>query len=206
MDTVQTVWEDFLYYRTFTARAKERFYNGEPIRSLKFTPERKKLFSELVQWCQHKGVEPRLWVYHLHQKRKWTWPPKPQPGDLMSENMLKSFGDMWDTSFYQYRMAQTRKFKRLEAGEVYDPNKDISLTVEATKERYRRSNRVHQCLAEVATTSLGYHPKSSICQACAMASRCTHEVQALVPFDIVALRAGHITAEQAQAAVRYDRR
>ncbi len=73
------------------------------------------------------------------------------------------------------------------------------------KKRYVMWGNQARCMSEMETETFGYHPKSEVCQSCQARHQCAAILQSKVGFDIMALRLGSITTEQARTVAYYGR-
>lgn len=175
-------------------RAQRRFM-GER----KATAANVALLSQMVAWCRERHLEPRHWLFWLFQRTGWKFPPKFQPGYLMSptahEKFQKSVGRS-NTAFFRRRLGAAAA---AEMGQtVYDPNRDTTPSLEALKQRYAESGQHQRCMDETLLHTLGFHPASAPCQACPLRAECALRLEAMAPFPILALRAGQITSAEAE--------
>lgn len=194
--------DDYNHYRFKTNNVQKLRNSGKRIGSLgkKNLP----VFASLQQWCEGNGVEPRRWLASLFETRRWLFaPPLHQ---LKSPKHLKRYPDVGAIQAYQNRLSQERVKRQTIAGEVFDPNRDISNSAETLKKRYLDFGHPEQCVAAMSAETFGYHPKSQQCARCPLQQACSQRLQSMVPFDIMGLRLGNITAEQAKASVYYGRR
>lgn len=164
-----------------------------PINLHKQTEERVQLFQKLITWCGERELDPRLYLYSLFRGRRWLFAPQLREGHLMSENMISRYKKMVEKEC----LGGYRQF--LDVAEEFDPNRDMTPSVEALKSRYLKYGQADRCMLETPATTFGYHPKSPLCQTCPLRIECENRLQSLVGFDIQALRRGEITADQARA-------
>ena len=192
---LKTLLADWNVYMAQTHFWHERVRSGQPMASRKLTPANREFLHKMVLWCAQHGVEPRLWLFHQFKGRGWRFPPKFDESCLMSEKALPKFRNLKAASlgFFRRRMAASKQ----SGLEVFDPNRDIATTVESLKSRFLERGSAEECMQATLTQTLGYHPKSVVCQSCPQAQPCSAALEALVPFPILALRAGRITAEEA---------
>ena len=193
MDLVAKLFSDFNVYRAQTKRFHDMVDQGYRVSYLKPTAARLALIDEMVTWCRDRNLEPRLWLFTLFKQRQWVWPPKFERGHLLSEKHIPKYKRATGLGFFR---------KRLEAGDrssAFDPNRDTAASVEALKWRYATSAQQQRCLDEVMVKTLGYHPQSDICRKCSVRGPCAVKLQSHMPFDIIALRKGSLTQEEAEA-------
>jgi hypothetical protein len=160
------------------------------------TPANLKVMRELTEWCEAREIEPPIWIYSLFSARYWTFaPPFKQ---LRSEKHLAKFRGQKQRGSTFFTNRVQKELNEAGAAGAYDPNRDISGTTENLKRSYLSCGMQQVCMSEVNAT-LGYHPRSGVCAGCSIARECAAQLQAQMPFDIMALRRGEITAEHAQA-------
>ncbi len=194
----QVLWHDFIHYRDKTAQAHKLRSKGF-LRPLVQKPERLRALERLAVFCEKHSVSPRLYLYSLFQVRKWLYAPRWEHlNDKAFAKHLPRLENITDISFYRERM--NHEARRAEEVEVprYDPNRDISNTVESLKRRYLSAGDSFRCVSRMATETFGYHPRSAVCAQCPLQQQCKTKLLSSVSFDILALRRGEITARQAQ--------
>lgn len=159
----------------------------------------------MAKWCEEQGVEPRLWLYSLFASRHWTFAPPFK--HLCSVKHLERFKQMHPGTFYANKVQKESNERVTQNADNFDPNRDLSGTAEQLKRYYLDAGYPATCMAEV-THTLGFHPKSSVCARCPVAEACARALQARVTFDIMALRRGELSAEdaRAQAALSHGNR
>lgn len=171
------------------------------------TDDRRRLLSSLSVWCREKSLEPRLWLFSLFHIRRWLFAPTWK--QLMgSEKSIAYYHRLSDLSLYEAYTRRERQAQLTAAGAVYDPNRDLSGTVEQQKKYYIDRGRADVCIDQMHMSqgTLGFHPRSLICARCPLSQACAQRLQAGAPFDILALRRGEITADQArEIAIRARR-
>jgi hypothetical protein len=157
------------------------------------------LFEDMAIWCRERGIDPRLWLYGLFRVRRWLAAPRLTRSNLMSEKMIPKYNAL--TLLDGYRLRLRREQDNHTSGDAYDPNRDLNTTIESRKQYYVGSGQADRCMREMMET-LGFHPKSSACLRCPEKMNCRMKLEALVDFDIIALRNGAITQAQAMAEAR----
>jgi hypothetical protein len=202
MTLEQVLLDDYNVYRMQT----QHFWNqsqdaSQPWRTkdLKATEARLQLFRDMCSWCAQRNLEPRLWLYILFKSRAWRFPPKCEAGSLMSENMIPRYRSAKGLGFFSRRIIATN---RPDEAEMPDPNRDLIHVVEALKERYAASGQHQRCMEELIIRTNGYHPKSKVCCACPLLGECAVRTQGSMSFDILGLRYGRITLEEAEKQAR----
>jgi hypothetical protein len=115
--------------------------------------------------------------------------------------MLKAYKDCGNLEMYDRRMRELGYAQKLEAGKVYDGNRDLAASTEALKRRYMMFSDPDGCFVDERTN--GYHPKSLVCAQCPLAIGCEQKLRAAAAYDIVALRKGEITVTQAKREVSF---
>lgn len=117
----------------------------------------------------------------------------------MSERMVGRYEQMASKALDGYRFHLLAEYKK---DRPYDPNWEMSPLSEAIKKRYASIGDAQRCMRETLERTLGFHPKSGTCQSCPLRQQCAEQLQKMIPeFDIVALREGKISPEEAQARV-----
>jgi len=141
-------------------------------------------------------LNPRLWLYSLFVSRKWLFAPKLEPSNLLSEKHLPKFQRLKDYSFYrQYQQVQEALNP---SPDSFDPNRDLSSTAEQAKRYYLAAGNAAECMNRMRDETFGFHPKSTVCCNCPAASECRESLEASVRFDIIALRNGTLSVEEAR--------
>jgi hypothetical protein len=158
----------------------------------------------MAEWCREQGINPRRWLYHLFRKRRWLFAPSLTqlvPAKRSVQKALAAYAEMTDTPEYAARIArETEEARKAEGGGI-DPNRDLIPLAEARKRIYLSEGRPDKCMAVMATETYGYHPKSAVCGRCRSGHPCAVKLAASVAFDILALRRGEMTLQQAQVIV-----
>lgn len=204
----RTLFDDYRYYRNYTAHTQRRKRERPYLRELKATPQRLKLFTEMAEWCRDHGVEPRQWLYSLFASRKWLFAPKLERSHLCSEKHFPKFQKIIDYAMFTRRQVNQQNLESLSTNS-FDPNRDISQASENAKRRYLFQNDTQSCMSRISDETFGYHPRSTACARCPAQVECRDRLQAMVDFDIQALRRGEMTSEAARnhvlvRAQRYD--
>jgi hypothetical protein len=197
MHTAQTLIRDYDAYYLQTAHIKSLKARGAPINGVKVTPDRLAALDNMAQWCRAKNLDPRHWLQSLFQSRRWLFAP--QWTQLTSEKHLKKYRALPVSQAYQTKIANESATSKMQRGVSYDVNRDLSPTTEGIKQTYLGRGEADRCMAQMRSETLGYHPKSHVCARCSKAVVCAASLASLAGFDIVALRAGKITMEQAAA-------
>lgn len=200
-DLIRLLFSDYCYYRRQTANSKALRARGSYVRDPKFTPEREETLADLVTFCREKNLPPRQWLYYLFARRRWLYPPRFDRTNLLSERALAGYTSWPDFSGFQKRITETAAQRQMEGMvDRYDPNRDLSLSVELLKKSLVARGEIDRCLAGIHSQTYGYHPRSHICCHCSQRFACATELQRTVNFDILALRRGEITSAQARAS------
>lgn len=194
--TEKELWDDFSYYQTQTAHYKKRRKENPYIKVMKPTRERLELMRSVREWCEGKGLPVRQWLFSLFAIRRWLYAPKLTLGHLCSENHLQKFATFSDYRLFNQRLQEQAAANPIQNSN-FDPNRDISHSAEDAKKRYKAIGAEATCMTQTEAETFGYHPKSSICEECKQKKDCSNRLRASVSFDILALRQGQITAEQA---------
>ncbi len=202
MDQVQQLFEDFQHYRKQTANFQKLRATIPYLRDLKLSDPRRSALSKMVRWCTQKELDSRWWLYSLFQARRWIAAPRWEqlvPGTKKTEvKAIARYVALKEAPLYAERVSQETRAQQEAQGQVYDPNRDLSNTVENIKRRYLDASDSERCMREMSTVTLGYHPKSQVCVSCPSTQICVQQTQAQVPFDIVALRRGDLSVDQAK--------
>lgn len=201
MNGAETLLEDYNDYRFRTHHIQQLRQNGQNVHSL----GRKRLsaFEGLQEWCAEHQVDARRWLCSLFEARRWLFAPP--LNQLKSKKHLKRYSKMDTIPVFRNRIQQERQTRLNTAGEVFDPNRDLSASAETLKRRYLTLSTYDRCIEKMDDETYGYHPRSTVCQECPAQHTCSTMLQAKVGFDIMALRRGQMTAEQAQAVIYYGR-
>ena len=162
------------------------------------------LLQAMDEWCRSQGIDSRRWLYYLFRKRKWLFAPKIDQLIPSKKNMAKAlagYAAMTDTPGYAATIYREAEASRRQAGTDCDPNRDLIAMAEERKRVYLGEGRPDKCLEQMTTETYGYHPKSTVCARCASSYECAVRLKASVVFDIMALRNGTMTLQQAQVIV-----
>lgn len=200
-DLVSHLLGDWNVYSAQTRNTHQRALQGRPTGSRKATSANVKLLTAYIEWCGVRHIEPRLFLYFLFARRKWHFAPKFEAGNLMSDAMAEKYkqdGPRRGTLGFFKRRLRASSLEQAEA-EAYDPNRDTTPSVEGLKARLQESGQSERCKAETVVVTMGFHPKSAVCLRCPVRVDCMLELESMVPFPIMALRQGRITAQQAEA-------
>ena len=191
-------------YNTWRDRTNhiQQLRKKHPMRQLGETQERLAVFESMAQWCEEQSLDPRLWLYSLFQTRRWLFAPK--LNQLRSPKHIIRYKRLQGTQAFESRVRQEFHQQQLREGGVFDPNRDMSTTTEYRKQRYQTLGLHSDCMHD--TECYGFHPRSAVCARCPVARTCYEHLQAQVPFDILSLRKGEMTVEQAQVAAAARRR
>lgn len=198
MEQARLLFEDYCYYRQHTAHVQKLKQERPYLRDLKVTPQRLKLFSRMAKWCSDQGFNPREWLYSLFVSRRWLFCPKLETAHLLSQKHIPRYHALQDYTLYRQRIMEQESMKAPDLG-TFDPNRDLSHTAEENKAAYLRAGRAEECMAQMFNSTFGYHPRSAVCSRCPVAVVCRDQLARSVDFDVLALRRGEITSEQARA-------
>lgn len=163
---------------------------------VKATDERLGLLTEMHAWCSERVLDSRLWLFLLFREMRWFYPPKLGAGSLMKEGLIEVYNRSRWLDAYRRHVAPSSK------AQVFDPNRDVAPANEMRKTRLLEAGRSRECLEKSIEETMGYHPKSKVCTRCPVAPDCAARLKAWCDFDIMALRLGTITAEQAQESAQ----
>jgi hypothetical protein len=197
--TAEQLFSDYDQYRLHTTHYRATLKLKGAMRSPKKTPDRLAQLERLIVFCSENDLEPRLYLYSLFKARNWNYAPmwnQLVPGsNATKRKAIERYKTLTSIPIYAARLEQ----EHIQNSEVpYDPNRDISETTENIKRRYLANYNTDRCMAEMQTVTLGYHPRSIVCARCPVAQECEQRLCASVSFDIVALRRGDISLEQAR--------
>jgi hypothetical protein len=160
------------------------------------TPERLKALEGMAAWCRERQIDPRHWLQSLFASRRWIFAP--QWNQLTSEKHLKKkYPKSIASKPYQEMVTAEWQSGQAVRGKLFDVNRDLSPVTEAIKARYLWKNEADRCFARIQDETFGFHPLSLACARCPKAGDCERVLRSLAQFDIVALRRGSITMEQA---------
>ena len=213
MSQAQTLLDDYNDYRARTAYMAE-IRKKHPVHTLgakKGLP----LFEEMERWCSERGIDPRRWLYWLFERTKFLHIPKlahlfpktkdPKKLAKAEAKAIAGYKAMKATPLFTEKLFQEINVKRAERGDFFDPNRDLSYMSESVKARFVSNGQPDRCLSQMfandpeVVATWGYHPKSDACAHCPLAAQCADRLRVAVPaFDVVALRLGQITLQQAQ--------
>lgn len=199
------LFADYNYYRLFTQHVAQYRARGRMVRYLKETPDRLAALAAMASWCRDRKFDPRHWLCWLFHRNHWKFArPFHQliPGSKRTEKaLLKAYEECGYLSMYDRRIRELNLVRDIAQGELYDGNRDLSSTVEALKRRYAMFGDADGCFGD--DRAKGYHPRSIICAQCPLAAQCERKLRASAAYDIVALRNGQITVEQAKREVSF---
>lgn len=197
MVSVEELFDDYCFYRAHTANIQQIKADRPYMRDPKLTLQKSKLLDQLIKWCTDQGVNPKEWMYTLFVTRRWMYAPKFDAGHLLSEKHLPKHKRVTDYAFYRQRCSEQEEIDHKVDDQVFDPNRDLSGTAEQIKNSYLKRNMAEYCFQAIDET-FGYHPKSRICAKCPIKMRCKAHMVRSMPFDVMALRRGEITSQQAR--------
>lgn len=205
MTTAAELFGDYNYYRLFTRNVIEARAQGKWLRYLKETPDRLAALTAMGAWCRDRRYESRHWLCWLFYRNRWAYArPFHQlvPGSKKTlRSMLRAYEDCGYLPMYDRRMRELGHAQDQAEGRLYDGNRDLAATTEALKRRYMFFADADGCFTDERTN--GYHPKSLVCAQCPLAGQCEQKLRATAVYDIVALRRGDITVEQAKREVAF---
>lgn len=196
---VRQLFGDYVFFRDQTHHYKGIKKRYPFIKDLKPTQERLALLEEMADWCKEKDIPSRQWLYSLFAIRAWNFAPSLSRAHLLSKKHLQRYKTHVDYEFYTnyIRSLENRKSaSNLKAS--YDPNRDVSATTEQAKQYYLKVGGPNECRKFMNTETFGYHPVSRVCLACPGSVDCLSELQGRTAFDVLALRTGQLTVQEAQ--------
>ena len=197
MDQPRRLFDDYRYYRQYTASVQKLKQEKPYLREMKVTPSRLKLFEDMAAWCRTIGVNPRLWLYSLFVSRKWLFAPKLESAHLQSQKHIPKYHALEDTGLYKQRQMEQESLTNVFNSATFDPNRDLSHASEEAKRAYLAAGNPQACMAATSTETFGFHPGSTVCARCPVADSCRTQLEASVSFDIMALRRGDLSATEA---------
>jgi len=200
-DLVEQLLADWNYYRLQTASYHNNVVvKGFRLKPKKMTPEIHRLLTEMVRWCREHQLEPRLWIFGLFKIRQWAWPPKWEPGHLMSDDAIPKVRKLKGLGFFSRRRRATAYQQADE--DAFDPNRDIDPTIERVKLAFYQKGDHEACRRSIMEKTLGFHPRSSVCGSCPVRAQCWIDLQGFLRFDVLALRTGAMTSREAESIMQ----
>jgi len=202
----QQLLSDYNYYRNFTAYVHEMRAKGIPVHSAvmkpKGKPSRAPQLESMLAFCEEHRLDPKLWLYMLFKMRHWKAAPLfnqlvPKNKKTLDKN-LNHYSNLSEVPLFKKRVSQQSHQQGVLEGAVFDRNRDIDGTTESLKRRYLNEGDSVRCMDEMEIRTNGYHPRSLVCARCPSSTQCEQTLRAKMPFDIVALRRGDISVQQAQ--------
>jgi hypothetical protein len=191
--------DDYVFYREQTTYYQNAKKKNPYLKALTPTPERLRVLEEMVLWCRDQGIPPRQWLYSLFVVRAWNFAPSLTTQHLLSKKHLKRFNSDIDYDFYAHYIRKLENLKKVRDPEKsFDPNRDISQTAENAKLYYLKNGGTYACRKYMLTATFGYHPASEVCQKCPDSDACLEELRRYTPFDVLALRLGKISTQEAK--------
>lgn len=207
--TADQLFADYNFWRLHTWNVQRMEKEGIPIRTLTDKNGEKRLaLNQLRYWCGRRDLDTRFFLATLFGRTRWQFAP--QFGQLIPKSAAATAKaihryhnpDSATMTLFRLRVSQEVRRDQELSGAAYDGSRDLSATTEALKRRYLEEGDAERCLEEMDTNTLGYHPRSLVCAGCALASRCEALLRHKSPaFDIIALRRGELTLEQAKGLV-----
>lgn len=199
MTTAEQLFQDYDQYRLHTTHYRATLKRKGHMRSPKKTSERMQQLQKLIDFCTTNDLEPRLYLYSLFKARHWNYAPlwhQLVPGSKATQKKaIARYKALTSVPMFAERLER----EHVQNSEVpYDPNRDINQSVENIKRRYLANYNTDRCMAEMQTVTLGYHPRSIVCARCPVAQECERKLRSSVPFDIIALRRGDLSLDQAK--------
>lgn len=195
----EQLFDDYNDYRRDTGHIQRLKQSQRYIPSI----SRKHLprFEELAHWCKEQGVEPRRWLASLFECRRWLFPPR--LNQLKSTRHLERYPTMSSIPVFQGRVRREHQEAARVSGRVFDRSRDLATGAELLKRRYIAWGNYERCMSEMETDTFGYHPRSEVCQNCQARYQCAAILQSKVNYDIMALRLGLMTTEEARTVAYY---
>lgn len=153
-----------------------------------------------LRWCKANGVDQPLlfmWLrFRVVRSGRGTHGARPSLQNMASPALLKRY----------FAIVERQQFEG-EMKKQFDTQHERSLvSVNAGHEAVRRdyviNGRTDLCEVQQGISG-GYHPFSKWCPACPRAATCAQRLNAEEGFDVVALRLGRMTVEEAAAKRRH---
>lgn len=210
MKRSELLLDDYNHYRFHTHAIRNKRAAGQYITSVGATPRTRPkylgLFDRMAVWCSERDIDPRSWLHSLFEARFWLHAPRIE--HLCSKKHLKRYAEKKGSStLYRERIAAEQHELDDGVGRVFHSERDVSYAAETLKIRYQQRGRPGRCMELMSTETFGFHPKSSVCASCPIASSCEAMLHAKVGYDIQAVRRGEMSYAQARVMVAYgDRR
>ena len=193
-EIARVLLQDYNEYRSKTGHFFQVRSSGGFSSSLKSTPERLTIFSDMADWCRKRSIDPRLWIYALFCHRKFRFsPPLDQ---LKSEKVVSLYKQFVPGDDYREKILREVHADQVERGARHDPLRDLTAATEGIKKRYQRLNDWDRCFQNMETETFGFHPKSLVCAACPISRKCRDALCSKVKFDVMAYRRGELTVGQ----------
>ncbi len=197
---------DYNHYRFQTTSIRNKSARGAYITSvgasLLSRPKYLEALEAMAAWCDDHNIDPRHWLHSLFACRQWMYSPPPK--HLTSAKHLKRYQTMGEAPEYRARIAAEQHAIDDAAGRVFNWGRDISHGAELLKIRYvSHLQSPGRCMSAMAET-FGYHPKSRTCMKCPIAIACNAMLQSKVNYDILAVRQGAMTPQQASTMAAYS--
>lgn len=200
-DIVDQLFKDYNRYRFHTQHTQALGRQGRPIRSLKETAQRINALGEMAHWCEERSIDPRHWLYTLFAARRWLFAPRFD--HLCSPKHIERYRKIY--AEYSPGYYADRYREGLQDRQCFNPNKDLSASTESLKRRYVEHLRdPDRCVQEMHLT-MGYHPHSEVCRRCPLANACANTLQQRAGSQILSVREGSMTCEEAQLRIRHGR-
>lgn len=200
--TAEQLLSDYNHYRSSTSNLLSLQQQGKYVRELKATKPRLKAFDEMARWCAREGVDARLWLYSLFKARAWMFSPRMDQliprTEKTRKKALARYHQLGEVPVFHERIHREVYAQRVKAGTEWDVNRDLTNAAESLKRRYLAENDARRCLEEMQTRTFGYHPRSVVCARCPLQGECAAALQQLAGCDVIALRRGEITVDQAR--------
>jgi hypothetical protein len=136
-------------------------------------------------------------LYSLFTARRWLFAPKLHLSHLQSEKHIPKFRRPRDMALFRQRVTEEAALSY--DADNFDPNRDINATAENAKRYYLRFNDTVGCMQRMDDETFGFHPRSLVCARCPAKAECQVKLESSLNCDVMALRRGEITSEEAKA-------
>lgn len=189
------LFADYNYWRAFCSAVIER-RSQHKLNDLAVCDEALEELEAMAAWCEERGLDPRLWLYTLFRVFRWFWPPRLIPGVLRADKHVREYDRGGRLDAYRRHILADKPLA------PFDPNVETSPTTEARKAHFAAKGEAQRCFELALENTFGYHPDSETCRRCPLGPQCAEKLTRWATFDIMALRSGQLSREQAIAQVR----
>lgn len=182
---------DYVSYWELTHHVKQ-MRREHWVRSPVLTTDRCALLEKFELWCGEHELDARRWLAALFYVRRFMYAPTWK--HLMSDTpKAREFYHRKEMPEYDQKIRRELS----DGQQVENPNVDVIPAAEIRKQSYAESGDPTGCMIDFAST-YGWHPRSRVCQQCVIAGACRQQLSSRSTCDLVALREGRITWEEAK--------